>query len=75
MANMGDIQMIKSAAEKLKGKSDQELIEEIKKLKSVMGGDDDKIKKQIETIKPFRQMLDEEQKSRFDIVIKALLEE
>lgn len=75
MENMGDIKMIKSAAEKLKGKSDQELIEEIKKLKSVMGGDDDKIKKQIETIKPFRQMLDEEQKSRFDIVIKALLEE
>ena len=75
MANMGDIQMIKSAAEKLKGKSDDELIEEIKKLKSVMGGDDNKIKKQIESIKPFRQMLDEEQQSRFDIVIKALLED
>lgn len=75
MANMGDIQMIKSAAEKLKGKSDEELIEEIKKLKSVMGGDDNKIKKQIESIKPFRQMLDEEQQSRFDIVIKALLED
>lgn len=75
MANTGSIQMIKNAAEKLKGKSDEELTEEIRRMKSVLGGDDEKIKKQIEAIKPFRQMLDEEQRSRFDLVIKALLED
>ncbi|MDO4482470.1 MAG: hypothetical protein Q4C14_07070 [Bacillota bacterium] len=75
MAGIGDIQMLKSAAEKLKGKNDEELTAEIKKLRSAMGGDEEKIKKQIESIKPFRQMLDEEQRSRFDLIIRALLED
>ena len=75
MANIGDIQMLKSAADKLKGKSDEELIEEIKKLRTVMGGDNEKIKKQIESLKPLRGMLDEEQKSKFDMITKVLLEE
>ncbi len=74
MANLGEIQVMKHMAEKLKNKSDEELIEEIKKLKSVMASDDEKLKKQIETVRPFRAMLDEEQKHRFDVIIKALSE-
>lgn len=75
MANIGDIHMMRSVADKLKGKSDEELVEEIKKIKAVMGGDEEKIRKQLEAIKPFRQLLDEEQQKKFDTVIKALLED
>lgn len=75
MINFGDIQMLKNTAGKLKGKNDDELTDEIKKLKAVMGGDDEKIKKQIESVKPLREMLDEEQKNKFDLIIKVLLEE
>ena len=75
MANIGDIQMLKNTADKLKGKSDEELILEIKKLKSVMGNDDEKIRKQVNSLKPLREMLDAEQKDKFDMIVKALLEE
>ncbi|MBR6700482.1 MAG: hypothetical protein IKL72_02005 [Firmicutes bacterium] len=75
MANIGEIQMLKSAADKLKGKSDEELIEEIKKLRTVMGDDKEKIRKQIESLKPLRGMLDEQQKNKFDMITKVLMEE
>jgi len=75
MAGIGEIQMLKSAADRLKGKSDEELIEEIKKLRNVMGDDKEKIRKQIESLKPLRGMLDEQQKSKFDMITKVLLEE
>lgn len=75
MVNIGEIQMLKSAADKLKGKSDEELIEEIKKLRTVMGDDKEKIRKQIESLKPLRGMLDEQQKNKFDMITKVLMEE
>ena len=75
MANLSDFQMLKGAAEKLKGKSDEELMKEVKKLRAVMGSDNEKIKKQIESLRPLREMLDDEQKRKFDMVTKTLMED
>lgn len=75
MANIAEMQLLKKAAEKLKGKSDEELIQEIRKLKSVLSDDDQKLKQQLANLKPFREMLDEEQKHKFDLIMQALNEE
>lgn len=75
MAGIGDIHMIKNAADRLKGKSDAEIVEEVRKLKMLMGEDTEKIKKQIASLKPLREMLDPEQKKKFDLITKILTEE
>ena len=66
---------IKEAAERLSGKSDDELIEEVKKLKATLGEDKEKFKKQLSTLKMVRGMLNQEQKQKFDEMMKILSED
>lgn len=66
---------IRQAAEKLSGKNDEELIKEVKKLKATLGDDMEKFKKQLNAVKAVRGMLNKEQRSKFDEMIKILEEE
>ena len=66
---------IRKAAEKLSGKNDDELIQEVRKLKSSLGKDKEKFQKQLNTLKMMRNMLNEEQKVKFDQMMKILTED
>lgn len=59
-------------AEKYKGKSDQELISEILKLKQSMKKDKAQYEKQLRAIKSLKVMMNDEQKARLDKVIRLL---
>lgn len=64
---------LKDAAEKLSGKSDEELIEEVKKLKSSM--DQAQLQKQMQSLKMVRNLLNQEQQTKFDQIMAILTEE
>ena len=66
---------IKEAAQKLSGKSDEELIQEVRKLKVSLSEDKEKFQKQLNSLKMMRNMLNEEQKIKFDQIMKILTEE
>jgi hypothetical protein len=59
-------------AGKYKGKSDQELIDEILKLKHSMKKDRTQYEKQLRAIKSLKAMMNDEQKARLDKVIRLL---
>ncbi|MBR0597634.1 hypothetical protein [Sinanaerobacter chloroacetimidivorans] len=59
-------------ADKYKGKSDQELLNEILKLKHSMKNDRAQFDKQMKAIKSLRLMMNDEQKARLDKVIRLL---
>ena len=63
---------VAEAAEKYKGKSDQELISEIMKLKHSMKKDRAQFEKQMRAVKSLRVMMNDEQKARLDKVIRLL---
>ena len=59
-------------ADKYKGKSDQELISEIMKVKQSMKKDKAQYEKQMKTIKALRSMMTGEQKARLEKLIRLL---
>ena len=59
-------------AQKYKGKSDQELINEIMKVKSSLKKDRAQFEKQMKTIKAMRSMMTGEQKARLEKLIRLL---
>ncbi len=59
-------------AEKYKGKSDQELIDEILKVKRSMKKDRAQFEKQMMAIKAMRAMMNGEQKARLEKLIRLL---
>ena len=59
-------------ADKYKGKSDQELISEIMKVKQALKKDKAQYEKQMKTIKALRAMMTGEQKARLEKVIRLL---
>jgi L-2-hydroxyglutarate oxidase LhgO len=59
-------------AEKYKGKSDQELIDEILKVKRSLKKDKVQFEKQLKTIKAMRSMMSGEQKARLEKLIRLL---
>ena len=59
-------------AEKYKGKSDQELIDEIMKVKKSLKKDRAQFEKQMKTIRAMRSMMSGEQKARLDKLIRLL---
>lgn len=67
--NMSDL------AEKYKGKSDQELIDEILKVKRAMKKDKAQFDKQMKAIKALRSMMSGEQKARLEKLIGILEDE
>lgn len=70
----GDID-IKEAAQKLGGKSDEELIQEVRKLKADLSKDKEKFQKQLNSLKMVRNMLNGEQQAKFDQMMKILTED
>ena len=59
-------------ADKYKGKSDQELIAEIMKVKHSLKKDKVQFEKQMKTIKALRSMMNGEQKARLEKLIRLL---
>jgi len=59
-------------ADKYKGKSDQELITEIMKVKHSLKKDKAQFEKQMKTIKALRSMMNGEQKARLEKLIRLL---
>ncbi|MDF2656379.1 MAG: hypothetical protein K0R19_2853 [Bacillota bacterium] len=59
-------------ADKYKGKSDQELIDEILKVKKTMKKDKAQFEKQMKTVKALRAMMNGEQRERLDKLIRLL---
>ena len=59
-------------ADKYKGKSDEELISEIMKVKKPMKKDKAQFEKQMKTIKTLRTMMNGEQKARLEKLIRLL---
>lgn len=59
-------------ADKYKGKSDQELIDEIMKVKRSLKKDKAQFEKQMRTIKALRSMMNGEQKARLEKLIRLL---
>ncbi|MDF3002223.1 MAG: hypothetical protein K0Q48_2342 [Bacillota bacterium] len=59
-------------ADKYKGKSDQELIDEILKVKKTMKKDKAQFEKQMKTVKALRAMMNGEQRERLDQLIHLL---
>ena len=59
-------------ADKYKGKSDQELISEIMKVKQTLKKDKAQFEKQMKTIKALRSMMTGEQKARLEKLIRLL---
>ena len=59
-------------ADKYKGKSDQELIDEIMKVKRSLQKDKGQFEKQMQTIKAMRSMMSGEQKARLEKLIRLL---
>ena len=62
-------------AQKYKGKSDQELIDEIMKVKNSMKKDRNQFEKQMKTIKALRNVMNGEQKARLEKLIRLLEED
>ena len=60
------------AAESMKGKSDQEILAEIMKLKSVLQQDPASYQKQIRAVKALRGMMNPEQRQRLDRLLQLL---
>jgi len=58
--------------DKYKGKSDQELIDEIMKVKRSLKKDKAQFEKQMKTIKAMRSMMNGEQKARLEKLIRLL---
>ncbi|MBQ4576215.1 MAG: hypothetical protein IJB07_00655 [Firmicutes bacterium] len=61
-----------AAAEAMKGKSDQEILAEIMKLKSVLQKDPASYEKQIRAVKALRGMMNPEQRQRLDRLLQLL---
>ena len=61
-----------AAAEAMKGKSDQEILSEIMKLKSVLQKDPASYQKQIRAVKALRGMMNPEQRQRLDRLLQLL---
>ena len=59
-------------ADKYKGKSDQELIQEILKVKKNLKADKVQFEKQMKTIKALRSVMQGEQKARLERLIRLL---
>jgi DNA replicative helicase MCM subunit Mcm2 (Cdc46/Mcm family) len=59
-------------ADKYKGKSDQELIQEILKVKQSLKANKPQFDKQMKTIKALRSMMQGEQKARLERLIRLL---
>ena len=60
------------AAESMKGKSDQEILTEIMKLKSVLQQDPASYQKQIRAVKALRGMMNPDQRQRLDRLLQLL---
>ena len=63
---------VSDLADKYKGKSDQELIDEILKVKKSMKKDKAQFEKQMKTIKALRTVMNGEQKARLEKLIRLL---
>lgn len=63
---------VSDLADKYKGKSDQELIDEIMKIKRSMKKDRGQFDKQMKTIKALRTVMNGEQKARLEKLIRLL---
>jgi len=63
---------VSDMAQKYKGKSDQELIEEILKIKKTMKKDKAQFEKQMKTVRALRNVMNGEQKARLDKLIRLL---
>jgi hypothetical protein len=59
-------------ADQYKGKSDQELIDEILKVKQSLKKDRAQFEKQLKTVKALRSMMNNDQKARLDKLLRIL---
>lgn len=66
---------VSDLADKYKGKSDQELISEIMKVKQSLKKDKAQYEKQMKTIKALRAMMTGEQRARLEKLIRLLEDE
>jgi len=70
--NVSKADRMSDLAEKYKGKSDQELISEIMKVKRTLKKDKVQFEKQMRAIKAMRSMMTGEQKARLEKLIRLL---
>lgn len=70
--NVSKADAMSDLADKYKGKSDQELINEILKVKNSMKKDKSQFEKQMKAIKALRSMMNGEQKARLEKLIRLL---
>lgn len=70
--NVSKADRMSDLADKYKGKSDQELIDEILKVKRSLKKDKAQFEKQLKTIKAMRSMMTGEQKARLERLIRLL---
>ena len=73
--NVSKTDNVADLAQKYKGKSDQELIDEILKIKTNMKKDKTQFDKQMKTIKALRTVMNGEQKARLEKLIRLLEED
>lgn len=71
-SNSNNAKRAANMADKYKDKSDQELIDEILKVKNNLKKDRAQYEKQLKTIKSLRMMMNDEQKARLDKLIRLL---
>ena len=69
------MKILEEAADRYKGKSEKEIMEEIKALKKNLFSDKEKFEKQLKAIKDIKVMLNEEQRNKLDKVIELLTRE
>ena len=70
----GDLNEAKHKAEQMKGKSEDELLAEIMELKKAIKKDRKTYEQQLKTVKALKPMMNAEQRSRLERIIKLLEE-
>lgn len=69
---IGNVDDMKRLAEKYKGKSDQEILSEITKIKDKIKKDKKTYEQQLAAVRALKPMMSSEQRKRLDLIISVL---
>lgn len=73
--NQEKMKKVENAANSYKGKSEDEILQELKQLKETLFKDRESFERQMRAIKEIRPMLNAEQKTKLDKILELLTKE